>query len=312
MPVVPSEQLDRTAERGAEVVVAQRRRSGSRLLREESGRVELVVGNVVVHAAAVRVRAGFAGVLDEAAAGVTVLRRIRRRDDLHFLDGFHGRRALVALLMSDGVAERCAVEEVLGRHRLTAVDPRVELAAAEHRVAVRTHGEIAGLDLQDGLRQPHVRGGHDRQRPVVLFVDRVGDVGGGDVDAAASLDLHGFLEPADLHGDVVADRLAALEQNPARDGFLESLHVHGDRILAEDQRRTRVRAGAVRDDDGVDAGRSLWIVTVAPGNAPPCASVTTPLMTARSARCAKRGVLEQTLKQRLAARTRRPIGRSSS
>ena len=116
-------------------------------------------------------------------------------------------------------------------------------------------GRKAGLDLQDGLREPHVRGGHDRQRPVVRFVDRVGDVGSGDVDAGAPLDLHGFLDPADLHGDVVTDRLAALEQNPARHGFLESLHVHGDRILAEDQRRTRVRAGGVRNEDRVDPGR---------------------------------------------------------
>jgi hypothetical protein len=37
----------------------------------------------------------------------------------------------------------------------------------------------------------------------------------------------------------------------------------------------------------------LRIVTVAPGTAEPCSSVTTPLMTARSARCARAGLLEK-------------------
>jgi len=50
----------------------------------------------------------------------------------------------------------------------------------------------------------------------------------------------------------------------------------------------------------------LWIVTVAPGSAAPCGSVTTPLMTARSARCASKDVLKQTLKQRVATRTPGP------
>ena len=40
---------------------------------------------------------------------------------------------------------------------------------------------------------------------------------------------------------------------------------------------------------------SLRIVTVAPGTAAPCASVTTPLMMALSARCASTGVLAHKL-----------------
>ena len=36
---------------------------------------------------------------------------------------------------------------------------------------------------------------------------------------------------------------------------------------------------------------SLWMVTVAPGTALPWASVTTPLMVARSERCARSGLL---------------------
>src|SRR6187200_1279491 len=91
------------------------------------------------------VSTGLRRVLDEATAGVAILCRVAGGDDLHFLDAIHRRRALLALLMSAGVAKRSAVEEVLARHGLAAVDPRVELAAAEHRVAVRLHREVAGL-----------------------------------------------------------------------------------------------------------------------------------------------------------------------
>src|SRR6185437_8240399 len=113
VPVVAGE-LDRPAERGAVVGVAEGRGSGSRLLREEPGRIELVIREVPVPGTAVRVRARLAGVFDEAAAGVAVLGRVAGRDDLHFLNGLDGRRALLALLMADGIAERGAVEEILG------------------------------------------------------------------------------------------------------------------------------------------------------------------------------------------------------
>jgi hypothetical protein len=53
---------------------------------------------------------------------VPVLRGVRRRDDLHFLDGFERRRALVALLVPARLPEGRAVEEILGGHGLAAVD----------------------------------------------------------------------------------------------------------------------------------------------------------------------------------------------
>ncbi len=94
------------------------------------------------------VGARLGSVLDESAAGVAVLSGVGRGDDLHLLDAFHRGSALMALLVTDGVTERRAIEEILRRHGLAAVDARVELAAAEHRVAVRLHGKVAGLDLQ--------------------------------------------------------------------------------------------------------------------------------------------------------------------
>ena len=141
--------------------------------------------------------------------------------------------------------------------------------------------------------------------PVVLLVHRVADVRAGDVDARCGPDLNGFLEPADLHGDVLADRLAALEQDPELvTAFLNPVMSTVTEYRPRTSGGRRVRAGAVRHDDGVDARRFVVDRDGRAGNAAPCASVTTPLMTALSARCARRGVLEQTLKQRVAARTR--------
>ena len=54
----------------------------------------------------------------------------------------------MALLMSDGVTERGTIKEIFCGHRLTTVDSRVELAAPEHRVAVRLHRKITGLELK--------------------------------------------------------------------------------------------------------------------------------------------------------------------
>ena len=66
--------------------------------------------------------------------------------------------------------------------------------------------------------------------------------------------------------DVVPDGSPPLEHDPARHGLLESLQVHGDRIPAEDQRRTsctRRRRSSTRTVSTPVA--SLWMVTVAPG-----------------------------------------------
>ena len=64
----------------------------------------------------------------------------------------------MALLVTDRVTKGGAVEEILRRHGLAAVDARVELAAAEHRIAIRLHGEIARLNLQHGLGKANIGG----------------------------------------------------------------------------------------------------------------------------------------------------------
>ena len=116
---------------------------------------------------------GFGGVLDESPAGMTVLSRIGRGDDLHFLDALGRGGALLALLVTYGVTKGSAIEEVLSSARLAAVDTRVELAAAKHRVAVRLHWKIAGLDLQHGLGKTNVRRRDDRNIPIVLLIHRM-------------------------------------------------------------------------------------------------------------------------------------------
>ncbi len=45
----------------------------------------------------------------------------------------------MTLLMTRSVSERSAIEKVLGGHRLAPVDAGIELAAAEHWVAIRLH-----------------------------------------------------------------------------------------------------------------------------------------------------------------------------
>jgi len=83
----------------------------------------------------------------------------------------------MALLMSDGVAKCGAIKEILGRHGLPAVDSRIELAAAKHRVAIRLHRQIARLNSQEGFRQADIRAHHRRQILVVFLVQRVGNIG---------------------------------------------------------------------------------------------------------------------------------------
>ena len=109
----------------------------------------------------------------ESAARVAVLRRIAGRGDLHLLHGIHRRCALLALLVPAGVTERGAIEEILGRGALAAVDAGLELAAAEHRVAVRLHRKVARLHLQHGLRQADVTCRDDRKVAIVFLVHRM-------------------------------------------------------------------------------------------------------------------------------------------
>src|SRR5437762_13037883 len=122
------------------------------------------------------VGAGFRRVLDESAAGMTVLRRVSRGNDLHYLNRIQWWRTLVALLMARCISECSTIEKVLGCHGLAAVNTRIELAAAEHRVAIWLHGQVAGLDLQHRLRKADVCSSDYRQVRIVLIVHCVADV----------------------------------------------------------------------------------------------------------------------------------------
>ncbi len=160
---------DGPADGRSKVLVAERRLGQV----EEALRVEGVARVVGVGARVDVVGARLGRVLDEAAARVAVLGGVGRRDDRDLLDALDGRSALLAPLVPRRVAEGAAVEEVLGGAGLAAVDARVELAAAEHRVAVRCHRQVAGLHQEHRLGQADVGGGHDRQVLVVLLVHAV-------------------------------------------------------------------------------------------------------------------------------------------
>ena len=182
---------------------------------EEALGVEGVLGQVAVGAGVEPVGARLGRVLDEAAARVTVLGRIGRGDDRDLLDGFHRRCALLAALVPGGVTERAAVEEVLGGPRLAAVDAGVELAPAEHRVAVRRHGQVAGLHQEHRLGQADVGGGDDREVVVVLLVHAVARRRAGSRRAhpPPTTSTDSAISPI-WSDDIVADHVSGSEQDP--------------------------------------------------------------------------------------------------
>ena len=199
-----------------------------------------------------RIGARLGRVLDESAARVAVLRRIAGRGDLHLLHGIHRRCALLALLVPARVTERGAIEEILGRGALAAVDAGLELAAAEHRVAVRLHRKVARLHLQHGLGKAHIPGRDNREVAVVFLVDGMADVGLGDTESRLGCDLNRFVERAHLQDHVLPKLIAPFEQDARAHSLLESSQVDGHRISAEDKRRRGVRPGGVRHLDSVD------------------------------------------------------------
>src|SRR4029450_8997530 len=115
---------DGPPQRGPPVLVVHR----SLFRSDEAFGVESVVGQIAVGAGVELVRARLGRVLDEPSARMAVLGGIGRGDDRDLLDGFDGRRALLATLVAGGITEGTTVEEVLGGPCLAAVDARVELA----------------------------------------------------------------------------------------------------------------------------------------------------------------------------------------
>ena len=204
---------------------------------EEPAGVKRIVGKEFVSASMQSVRSGLRGVLDKSAAGVAILRSIGGGDDLHFLNALDWRRAFLTLLVSDGITEGCAIKEILCGHRLPAINAGVELAAAEHWVAVWLHGKIAGLNLKDSLRQANIRRSNGRNILIVLLVDDVADIGSGDVQFRTGSHLDRLGDRADGQSDVFADRLCTLQSDPRTDGLLEACVIDGHRIGTERQRR---------------------------------------------------------------------------
>jgi hypothetical protein len=222
--------------------------------RKEALGVERVVGQIAVGAPAQAVRARLGGVLDEAAARVTVLGGVGRADDPDLLDGLHGGSALLAPLVPGGVTEGSAVEEVLRGPDLAPVDAGAELASPEGRVAVRAHGKVSGLHLEHRLGQADVGAGDDGEVVVVLLVDPVADVGPSDVEGLAAGDFNRLRYLADLEHDVVAEYVSGAELDPGDHGLLEPADADGDGIGAEDQRSAGVGAGIIGCVDALDAG----------------------------------------------------------
>ena len=180
--------------------------------------------------------AGFRRVLDGATARVAVLRRVGGRDHLHLADALDGRSAFMALVVAGSVAEGDAVEEVLHGGFLAAVQPRLKLAAAKHRIAIGLHRVVAGLQLQQRFGQADVGTHDDRQIAVVVRVDRMGHISVGRVeDFRRSHDGDLVRQRPELHHDVLPEDLAANQTNAGADGGLESRDFYRNGVRAEDQ-----------------------------------------------------------------------------
>ncbi len=263
MPVVNLGNTHRTAQSEPEAVVAYRGLLAGRALAgyriaigvKKTARIQRIVGEVLVRTSMHVVGAGLGGVLDESAAGMAVLSRVGRGDDLHFLDALGRRRALMALLVTHGVTKGGAIEKILRSHGLAAVDARIELAATKHRVAIRLHGEIARLDLQHGLGETNIRCGDYRDITIILFVHGVTDVRCGHLELLSTrLDLYRLRDRAHRQNDILADGFCPLEQDPRIHRRLESGVVDGHRVTAQHQRRSGVGSGVIADQSRLDAG----------------------------------------------------------
>ena len=227
----------RSAERESECIVLEWRLLTRRALPrcvvairvEKTARIERLVGKILVGGPMQAISARLGNIFNESAAGVAILGRVSRGDDLHLGDGVCRRRALMALLMSYGVAERRPIEEVLRSHGLPAVDAGVELAAAEHGIPVRPHREVPRLDLQERLGEANVGGGNDGKVLIVLFVYRMAHVGRSDVQFFRfGLHLDRFGHRADSQRDVLANGFGAHRLDTGAKRGLESGMIDSD------------------------------------------------------------------------------------
>ena len=152
-------------------------------------------------------------VFNKAAAGVAILCGVSSRDDLHLLDRILRRRAFLALLMARSVSKGGTVEEILCRHGLPAVDARVELASAEHWVAVRLHGQIPRLNLQHRFGETNICRRDGGQVFVVFVINHMTDVWGGNVEGFAGHHLYRFRYRTDGKSNVLTNRLGTGDHN---------------------------------------------------------------------------------------------------
>ena len=194
-------------------------------------------------------------IFHRAAAGVAELRRIGGFDDAHLADALDRRRALVTVLVPRSVAECHAVEEVLRSEGLAAVDPRSELAAAEHGVAIGAHRGESRLELQERLGKTDVGAHHHGQVAVVAFADGVRHVrlvGIHHVRSGRNFDLVGYR--AEFQAQIDAISLAAHHFEVRANARFESRVLDRNAVDSEHQQRRRIGARVVGGQHRFDAG----------------------------------------------------------
>ena len=231
-PVVNLRDVYRTSRCESERITSLLRR----LRRKKPSGIEGIVGKVLVETAMKILGTGLGGVLNGPAARVAVLSRVARSGDLHFAHALDGRRALVTLVVAGGITEGHAIEEVLHGGVLATVQARLELAAAEHGVAVGLHWVVAWLQLQQRLGEPDISTHDDGQILVVSGIDYMGDIGVGRAeDLRRGRYRYLVRNLPESQRDVLPEDLAAYQPDPGSNGSLEPRHFHSNRVGAEDQ-----------------------------------------------------------------------------
>ncbi len=237
---------------------------------EKAPGIQRIIGNVLIPAAMKFVGSGPGGVLDRTPGGMTQLGRVLRFGDLHLTDTLHRRSALVAVLVPRSITKGNAIEVVLRGEGLTAVDARAELAAAEHRIAIRPHGRVAGLDLQQRLRQANIRACNDWQIPVIGVAYRIPHIRlFGVHHFRRGVDFHLFGDRAKLQPEIDAVSLPADKLDARLANRFETGMLYRNGIRAQHEQRRCVQAGSVGGQRRFDAGVFVADANCCTGNAVP-------------------------------------------
>ena len=242
----------RSADRGAELVALPLRLRGAERVREEIVRVQRIVAEELVDAAANRIGAGFDDGVDDRSRAAAELGRVSVRLNLEFLQRLDRRLHELHVL----AAERVRVGDVIDAVEQEDIVERAVAVHVEHALEVharqpRGAREHAGREQ----RQLVVVAAIERQLDDLLLIDdRSARRRDGVEQRRGADDLDRFGELTRLQRDVDPRHLRDLQSYPRPHRLLESRHLHGHRVVTGTKAGNHVGALAIRGGSGDDAG----------------------------------------------------------